>query len=246
MLGLSSGLFSSKGMTTVPNLSGLSSSAAQSAIISAGLTFGQATTTSSGASSGNNGTVSSSSIASGSLVDYETSISIVLYSYSAPPPPPPPPPPPLPTLSAPALSLATSGNSAGGRYYQVINLTNWEDGTSYSPGYDNFEGSYPEYIVEGPAGSTSLTVTASRSGYNSNSSTIYFTLGPSAPPPPPPPPPPPAVTCSWSFGGYWDNEPCINGSIYSEAGYYEYGNCSDGSLQVRYTTTYGPAYCCQC
>jgi hypothetical protein len=241
MLGLSSGFFSSKGMTTVPNLSGLSSSAAQSAIISAGLTFGQATSTSSGASSGNNGTVSSSSIASGSLVDYETSISIVLYSYSAPPPPPPPPP--LPTLSAPALSLGTSGNAPGGLYFQVINLGNYDYNLSYSPSPGNFEGDSPEYIIEGSAGSRSLTVTVSGSGYNSNSSTIYFTLGPAAPPPPPPPP---SNNCSsWTFGNYYDSETCIGGSLYYEAGYYEYRNCSVTGFETR-NIIESSGYCCPC
>jgi hypothetical protein len=72
-------------MVLVPDLSGLSSSAAQSAITAAGLTVGSISSTSSGANSGNNGQVASSSPTTGTLVDYETSVSFVTYSYSPPP-----------------------------------------------------------------------------------------------------------------------------------------------------------------
>lgn len=79
------GYYSGKGMVLVPDLSGLSSSAAQSAITSAGLTVGSISSTSSGANSSNNGQVASSSPTAGTLVDYETSVSFVTYSYSPPP-----------------------------------------------------------------------------------------------------------------------------------------------------------------
>jgi hypothetical protein len=135
-----------------------------------------------------------------------------------------PPSFPIQTLAAPALSLAGSGNAANNQYYQVINLTNWEDGISYSPGYTSFEGNYPEYIIEGPEGSTSLTVTASRSGYNSNSSTIYFTLGPSAPPVDP---------CPWEYLAPFEYaEFCRGNDLYVESGYSEIRNCN-GTPETR-------------
>ena len=81
-----------------------------------------------------------------------------------------------PSLPSPSLSLGDSGNAAGGRRYQQIFLTNFDGSNSYSPGFDSFEGPYPEWIVEGN-GPASLTVTASRSGFISSSSTINFTLG---------------------------------------------------------------------
>jgi len=197
-------------MTTVPNLSGLSSSAAQSAIISAGLTFDQATTTSSGASSGNNGTVSSSSIASGTLVDYETSISIVLYSYSAPPPPPPPPPPPTNECS----------DWTFGNYWDREECIN---GSLYS------EAGYYEFR------NCSIT------GYETRDIVTYpYQYCCSCTPPPPPPP---ACEPTWSFGNYYDSETCINGSLYYEVGYYEIStNCG---YQNRSIVT-GSGYCCPC
>jgi hypothetical protein len=135
-----------------------------------------------------------------------------------------PPSFPIQTLAAPALSLAGSGNAAGGQYYQVINLTNYDDNNSYSPGYDSYESTYPEYTVEGPAGSTSLTVTASRSGYNSNSSTIYFTLGPSAPPVDP---------CPWEYLAPFEYaEFCRGNDLYVESGYSEIRNCN-GTPEIR-------------
>jgi hypothetical protein len=87
------------------------------------------------------------------------------------------PPSFVPSLPSPSLSLGNSGNAAGGRYYQVVYLTNYDGSNSYSPGWDSFESSYPEYVIEGFAGPASLTVTASRSGFTSSSSTINFTLG---------------------------------------------------------------------
>ena len=87
------------------------------------------------------------------------------------------PPSFVPSLPSPSLSLGNSGNAAGGRYYQQIFLTNYDGNNSYSPGWDGFEGPYPEYIIEGFAGPASLTVTASRAGFTDSSSTINFTLG---------------------------------------------------------------------
>jgi hypothetical protein len=71
---------SSKGMVLVPNLSGLTTAAAISAIQNAGLKFsGSSTSTTSSSSLGD--TVFSQSITNGTLVEYETAISFENYVY---------------------------------------------------------------------------------------------------------------------------------------------------------------------
>lgn len=91
---LNAGLFaSSSSLVIVPDLSGLSSSEALSALSNAELTIGVVTTTGSGANSSNNNKIASQAIVAGSLVERYSAISYSLYSYSAPPPPEPPPGP---------------------------------------------------------------------------------------------------------------------------------------------------------
>ena len=84
MLG-SFGFFASRGMTTVPNLSGLSRSAAEAAITAAGLTIGTSTSTGSSISSQDN-IVSGQSVPSGQVVDYEATVNFGYYTYVAPSP----------------------------------------------------------------------------------------------------------------------------------------------------------------
>jgi len=80
MLGIIGRFGSSKGMVLVPNLSGLTTAAATSAILNAGLKFsGSSTSTTSSSSLGDK--VFSQSIASGTLVEYETAISFGNYVY---------------------------------------------------------------------------------------------------------------------------------------------------------------------
>lgn len=80
MLGIIARFGSSKGMVLVPNLSGLTPAAATSAIQNAGLRFsGSSTSTTSSSSLGDK--VFSQSIASGTLVEYETAISFQSYVY---------------------------------------------------------------------------------------------------------------------------------------------------------------------
>lgn len=69
-------------MVVVPSIVGLSRSAAESAITSAGLVVGSVGTTS-GSSSQNN-TVASQGVAANILVDYETIIPFTIYEYVAP------------------------------------------------------------------------------------------------------------------------------------------------------------------
>jgi hypothetical protein len=80
MLGIIARFGSSKGMVRVPNLSGLTTAEATSAIQNAGLKFsGSSTSTTSSSSLGDK--VFSQSIASGTLVEYETAISFGNYVY---------------------------------------------------------------------------------------------------------------------------------------------------------------------
>lgn len=89
MLG-SLGFFASRGMTTVPNLSGLTKTQAETAIASAYLTVGTATSVSTSTSSLNN-TIESQAIQSGSVVDYDTTINFGYYTYVSSPTPTPVP-----------------------------------------------------------------------------------------------------------------------------------------------------------
>jgi hypothetical protein len=103
---------SSKGMVLVPNIVGLSTTAANAAISAASLANSGNTTTNT-SDSGLNGKIASQDPVSGTKVQYETNVSYVSYNYIAAPPPPPPiiiinepppiiiinePPPPQPRL----------------------------------------------------------------------------------------------------------------------------------------------------
>lgn len=83
MLGVIGRFGSSKGTVLVPNLIGLTATAARTAIESAGLIFG-GTSTSGTSNSSQSDLVSSQSIAQGTSVEYETSISYVYYVYVPP------------------------------------------------------------------------------------------------------------------------------------------------------------------
>jgi len=72
----------SKGMVAMPDLSGLSRDAAIAAVTSAGLVFSSSSNVDS--TSGNNGKVVSQSVSSGTLVDYESSITFGVGLYTAP------------------------------------------------------------------------------------------------------------------------------------------------------------------
>lgn len=72
----------SKGMVGMPNLSGLSRSAAIAAIESAGLIFASSTSVSS--TSANDGKVVSQSVSNGTLIDYESSVTLEVGLYTAP------------------------------------------------------------------------------------------------------------------------------------------------------------------
>lgn len=77
------GIFGSKGMARVPDLSGLSGSAITSAITTAGLTASSSGTTTTSNSS-INGQVASQTPSANSLAEYGTTVSYTTYNYVAP------------------------------------------------------------------------------------------------------------------------------------------------------------------
>lgn len=70
--------------TTVPDVSGLTESAANSALVAASLVKGTVSTTEDGATSENDGKVKLQSIASGAVVNTGTAVDLLLFSYVAP------------------------------------------------------------------------------------------------------------------------------------------------------------------
>lgn len=86
MLGIGGRFVGAKGMVAVPNLSGLSRSAAQTAITNAGLQFAESTLPVDTTNSSLGDKVSGQSVAAATLVDYESTISYSYYRYVAPPP----------------------------------------------------------------------------------------------------------------------------------------------------------------
>jgi hypothetical protein len=94
----------SKGMVAMPDLSGLSRDAAIATVQSAGLVFSSSSNVDS--TSGNNGKVVSQSIASGTLIDYESAITFVVGLYTAP--------------SGPVITYVTDTNPDGSlKIYEV-------------------------------------------------------------------------------------------------------------------------------
>jgi len=84
MLGFIGRWAASKGMVSVPNLIGLLNTAAQTAIANSGLAFSSSSTTNTG-DSGLANKVASQTPTSGTLANYESSVSFVYYNYVAPP-----------------------------------------------------------------------------------------------------------------------------------------------------------------
>lgn len=86
MLGIGGKFAGAKGMVAVPNLSGLSRSAAQTAITNAGLRFLENTTPVDTTNQSLDNLVSGQALTAGTLVDYETTLSYSYNRYVAPPP----------------------------------------------------------------------------------------------------------------------------------------------------------------
>lgn len=189
MLGIGGKFAASKGMVSVPNLVGLSSSSAQAALLSSGLIVGSVNSTSTSNSS-INGQASSQTISAGTLVDYETVVGFTVYSYVAPPPP-----------SGPYI-VSSSGciysrtvnyrivcvNNSGSGYPtwddESYGIHTWSNGTTteYSCGLSggnegNINGGYTEcgYVQPSCSGSYAGTpVTGSCSGGEKCTSTPYY------------------------------------------------------------------------
>lgn len=209
MLG-SFGFFASRGMATVPNLSGLTRTQAESAISAAGLIVGSATSTGSSVSSQDN-VVGSQSVASGQVVEYDTAVDFMYYTYVAPSPGGGGTPVVCNEIGRQTYPVNWSGNCVGGQ----------ESGTQITEiDYSNcltYSSSTTVYRSCGttPACTGSLTETFNTCGTcsggvqtcNYYSETSYtncasvvtsysYTQSCGTPPPPPPPPTPVPVTPS--------------------------------------------------
>jgi hypothetical protein len=176
---------SAKGMVLVPNLSELSSAAAVSLLESSGLGYliGADVNTTNQAL---DNLVASQTPSSNTLVDYGSVVSFSLYNF-VPAPPffpffPSFTPPSLPT---PSLVYVEQGNAAGGlRYYKVelrnLNAYDSYSSVTFSPAWDSFESTYPEYIreVSGAGGTFTFEVTASAPGYSSATGSVTVVVDP--------------------------------------------------------------------
>lgn len=212
MLGSSLGFFSSKGMTTVPDLSGLSKSEAEAAITAAFLTNGGSTSQSSSNSSLDNKTFGQS-LSAGSIVDYEESITFSYYTYVAPAPSPTPVV--CDTLSTQNYPINWSGNCVDGQESgtQVVEIsyTNCPTVTNTTTVYRSC-GSTPSCTGGGTetfstcgecVGGTQTCNYYSERYYDNCPSVITsysYSQGCGTPPPPPPPPPGVTPSVNWPPG----------------------------------------------
>lgn len=150
------GFLSGGSRVIVPNIIGLSTSAASTALSNVGLVLGSSTgSTSSGASSENNGYVATQSVSSGSDLDRTSTITYTTYSYTAP-------------VSPPSWTDSSISNSfqAGTAYSDSVSATN---GAAYTWEYVNSgNGASPStYWVQGLSinnGTGAITGTPTTSG----------------------------------------------------------------------------------
>ncbi len=172
-------------MVAVPNLVGLLNTAAQTAITNSGLTFSSSSTTNTGDSNLAN-KVQSQTPTSGTLADYESSVSFVSYSYVAPPffpffPPFFPPyfaPTPSATISN--LTYTANGPHDGTLSWTGSNIVNYlytstNGATNYPSEYNYgaYTASWPGNLVNMANGqSYTVTITVNPGGA---SQTITFT-----------------------------------------------------------------------
>jgi hypothetical protein len=218
------GIFGSKGMVRVPNISGLSTSSAISTIQAAGLVASSSGTTSTSNSSLND-TIASQLPASNTLVDYQTTVSYNSYTYSAPPTPTPPPPSYPPSWTDNTIS----GFLEGVAFSDSVSATNM----NYSGSYSVTSGALPNGITlnssTGALSGTpstqqqySFTITASNS-YGSISASFSGFVGGIA---------------AISLGVYFDtpsSQTSLTGTIFAE-------NTSGGAVTVTLTTTAGTIF----
>ena len=169
MLGFIGRWAASKGMVAVPNLIGLLNTAAQTAIANSGLTFSSSSTTNT-EDSGLANKVASQTPTSGTLADYESSVSFVYYTYVAPPffpffppffPPYFAPAPFFPPYFAPVVATITNltytatGSTTGTLSWNGTNIESYmytgsPDGASTYPSpynYGTFTATWPGNLV---------------------------------------------------------------------------------------------------
>ena len=177
---------SAKGMVLVPDLSGLSSSAAIAALSASGLDYSLGTDVDTSTSSLDNLVASQDPIAN-TLVDYSTVISFSLYNFVAAPPPPPPPC--VPNFGDDCFPSGGGVGQIGcdGTCIPSVTVTYYCTTRSVAAGVS----SYPSNQNETGSVCDSYATVCSTSGYPGAP-----TIPTCAPPPPPPPPPPPSSGCT--------------------------------------------------
>lgn len=151
------GFYSAKGMTIVPSVLGQSQATAQTNLTNANLTYTTSTLNTNVAEQ--DGLVGSQSIASGTLVDYETVVAIGVYSYT-----------PVSQLPVPELSQARTSSTTA-----TVTVVNYDSNNTYSistSGTATFSaGIFSITGLTSDDGFT-VTVTATRSGYSSNQASL--------------------------------------------------------------------------
>jgi hypothetical protein len=151
------GFYSAKGMVLVPNVLGQSQSTAQTNLTNANLTYSVTTLNTNVAEQ--DGNVGSQSIASATLVDYGTQVSIGVYSYTA-----------LQQITNPELSQARTGSTTAN-----ISVTNYDSSVSYTfsgPGAATFSAGVFSVTGITSDASFSATVYANKSGFSQGQGSI--------------------------------------------------------------------------
>lgn len=237
MLGSISIFGGGKGMVAMPNLSGLSRDAAISAVQSAGLVF--ASSINVDATSENNGKVVSQSVSSGTLVDYESSITFGVGLYTAP--------------SGPVITFVTDTNPDGSLKVYEVNDGDPFCVTTNSPYIQSQKRKYVYLTYKYIDGVKDTTFTALQTPTSDpvapTISIAYSTAcGYVAPP---------AVTCTQSSQPWGQWSACSNG--YRSRTERQYQTCTDGTSQwvgdyytvteaccVSLGTTYSNCTSCVC
>jgi beta-lactam-binding protein with PASTA domain len=165
MLGIGGKFASSKGMVAVPNLSGLTRQQAKDTLAASGLRFSGETEIANNSGSSSNGTATNQSVAAGTLIDYESSISFQYFGTYVPPAPP------VTLVSSQStveVSCIACGVYAGLTYFNFCNGSNcqtdkyrtYTDTLSNTPGtiYFYSDGT-SQFVASGPSYQTTTSYT---------------------------------------------------------------------------------------
>ena len=204
---------SAKGMVLVPDLSGLSSSAAIAALSASGLEYSLGSDVNTSTSSLDN-LVASQSPSANTLVDYSTVVAFSLYNFVSSPPPPVDPPPPATTYYGTACCNGAQVQASGSSMQIVEDSIESQCGGPYGISNFNTTGFVTLDCTPAPppppacSGQSVYSVAGTSSSWGCPSGTANVTywydecdqlvdeVFVSCVAPPPPPPPPPPAGCS--------------------------------------------------